>query len=130
MTISQAREQGERLSGRRLDDQSFEAVLDYTTRKSRMTGHTDDYIPLLLVDEINNYVYRERMKEKRRIMAATPKEEKACAPFACTLHACVDALMRKYPFMERAAVAETISRLAADMSISMEAMYAKIVSMT
>ncbi len=127
MTIQQARQRGEQLAGERLDEQTFEEVLAYTTRKSRMTGHQDDYIPLLLVDEIKDHIYRNRINNSNRKLIQLRKEvSEQCATSASTRLACTDALMRKFPFMGYADIAEMVSRLAADMSISEETACARI----
>lgn len=127
MTIQEARQKGESLAGQRLDEQTFQEVLAYTVRKSRMTGHDDDYIPLLLVDEIKDHISRERINQYNRQLIQLRKEvSKQCATSACTRLACMDALMKKFPFMGYADVAETVSRLAADISISEENAYARI----
>ena len=127
MTIQQARQRGEQLAGERLDEQTFEEVLAYTTRKSKMTGHQDDYIPLLLVDEIKDHIYRNRINNSSRKLIQLRKEVgEQCATSASTRLACADALMRKFPFMGYADIAEMVSRLAADMSISEETACARI----
>lgn len=128
MTIQQARQRGEQLAGERLDERTFEEVLAYTTRKSRMTGHQDDYIPLLLVDEIKDHIYRNRINNSSRKLIQLRKEvSEQCATSASTRLACADALMRKFPFMGYADIAEMVFRLAADMSISEETACARIV---
>ncbi len=127
MTIQEARQKGESLAGQRLDEQTFQEVLAYTARKSRMNGHDDDYIPLLLVDEIKDRISRERINQYNRQLIQFRKEvSKRCATSAYTRLACMDALMKKFPFMGYADAAETVSRLAADMSISEENAYARI----
>ena len=127
MTIQQARQRGEQLAGERLDEQTFDEVLAYTTRKSRMTGHQDDYIPLLLVDEIKDHIYRNRINNSSRKLIQLRKEvSEQCATSASTRLACADALMRKFPCMGYADIAEMVSRLAADMSISEETACARI----
>ena len=127
MTIQQARQRGEQLAGQRLDEQTFQEVLAYTARKSSMTGHDDDYIPLLLVDEIKDHISRERINQYNRQLIQFRKEvSKQCAISASTRLACADALMRKFPFMGYADIAEMVSRLAADMSISEETACARI----
>lgn len=127
MTIQQARQRGEQLAGERLDERTFEEVLAYTTRKSRMTGHQDDYIPLLLVDEIKDHIYRNRINNSSRKLIQLRKEvSEQCATSASTRLACADALMRKFPFMGYADIVEMVSRLAADMSISEETACARI----
>lgn len=129
MTIQEARERGESLGGRRLDDKAFADVLEYTIRKSRMTGHDDDYIPLLLVDEIKDRIHRENQNTVSRELAAMRKEAQECVPSVSALHAGEDALMRKFPFMGRALAAEMILKLAAELSTSMETVIARIASM-
>lgn len=127
MTIQQARQRGEQLAGERLDERTFEEVLAYTIRKSRMTGHQDDYIPLLLVDEIKDHIYRNRINNSSRKLIQLRKEvSEQCATSASTRLACADALMRKFPFMGYADIVEMVSRLAADMSISEETACARI----
>lgn len=127
MTIQEARQKGESLAGQRLDEQTFQEVLAYTARKSRMTGHDDDYIPLLLVDEIKDHISRERINQYNRQLIQFRKEvSEQCATSASTRLACMDALMRKFPFMGYADIAEMVSRLAADMSISEETACARI----
>lgn len=127
MTIQQARQRGEQLAGERLDERTFEEVLAYTTRKSRMTGHDDSYIPLLLVDEVKDHIYRDHINTYNRQLTEMRKEvSKQCASSATAPLACRDALMKKFPFMGSADIAEMVSRLAADMSISEETACARI----
>ena len=127
MTIQEARQRAESLAGQKLDEQTFQEVLDYTVRKSRMTGHDDSYVPLLLVDEIKDHIYRERINASYYAIKEFEKEaSKQCAASVSTRHACADALMRKFPFMGPASIAEMISQLATGLSISEESVCAKI----
>lgn len=61
MTIEEARKIAELSLGQRLDEQTYQEVLAYTRRKAYLTGHGDDYVPLLLVDEIKDHVFREKI---------------------------------------------------------------------
>lgn len=59
-TRSQSQEVREQLEkeGYVLTSAEYEALLQYTARKSRLNKKPDDYIPLLLWDEIRNYFFR------------------------------------------------------------------------
>ena len=61
MTIQEARNIAEGEAGRKLTDREFRFVLCYTKRKARLTGHDVSYVPLLLIDEIKNHVFRENI---------------------------------------------------------------------
>lgn len=61
MTIQEARQQAELAAGRKLDDQTFHEVLEYTRHKAKVTGHSEDYVPLLLFDEVRNHIFREQI---------------------------------------------------------------------
>lgn len=77
MTIQEARERGEDLANAKLDDETFERILHYSYRKARMTGHSPEYVPLLLVDEIKDHFCRERINQVSREYQEMLKE----APF-------------------------------------------------
>lgn len=66
MTIQEARERGECLARAVLDEETFQRILRYSYRKARMTGHGPDYVPLLLVDEIKDHFFRERINQANR----------------------------------------------------------------
>lgn len=74
MTIQQARTSAELSIGRKLDDQTFNEVLAYTRRKARITGHDENYIPLLLMDEIKGHVSRAQLNTIACEMAAFVRE--------------------------------------------------------
>lgn len=59
MTILEARKCAEEQVGRTLSEEEFSEVLAYTRHKSAVTGNGEDYVPLLLYDEIRNYCFRE-----------------------------------------------------------------------
>lgn len=59
MTIQEARNLAEADAGRKLTDNEFRFILCYTRRKARLTGHDASYVPLLLIDEIKNHIFRE-----------------------------------------------------------------------
>ena len=59
MTIQQARESAEAKAGRKLTQEQFDEVLTYTRHKTAVNGHDEEYVPLLLVDEIKNFIFRE-----------------------------------------------------------------------
>ncbi|MCC8157493.1 MAG: hypothetical protein LIO54_09495 [Oscillospiraceae bacterium] len=60
VTRNQSQEVREKLEkdGYVLASAEYEALLQYTARKSRLNKKPDDYIPLLLEDEIGNYFFR------------------------------------------------------------------------
>lgn len=66
MTIQEARAKGEALAHEKLDEETFDGILRYSIRKARMTGHSMDYVPLLLVDEIKDHFFRERINKVSR----------------------------------------------------------------
>lgn len=61
MTIQEARDRAEEVAGTRLTESEFKEVLAYTRHKAQVNGEGEDYVPLLLFDEIKNYVFRERI---------------------------------------------------------------------
>ncbi len=66
MTIQQARKRAEALANAKLDDETFRWILRYAYRKARITGHSPQYVPLLLVDEIKDHVFRQRVNQVSR----------------------------------------------------------------
>ncbi len=61
MTIQQARERGEALANAKLDDETFQWILRCSYHKARTTGHSPKYVPILLVDEIKDHFFRQRI---------------------------------------------------------------------
>lgn len=61
MTNIEARQIAERRAGRRLDENEYAEILDYTRHKAFVNGHGEDYVPLLLLDEIKNHCIRENI---------------------------------------------------------------------
>lgn len=66
MTIQEARAAAELKIGKRLDEQEFQEILAYTKHKAKVTGHDEDYVPLLLMDEIKDSVFRDTINEVSR----------------------------------------------------------------
>lgn len=58
MTIQGARVRAEEEVGRPLNASEFDEVLAYTRHKAKVNGHGEDYVPLLLYDEIKNHCFR------------------------------------------------------------------------
>lgn len=83
MTIQEARERAERRAGKRLSEEEFEEVLAYTLRKVNRIGETEDYVPLLLMDEIKNHftfaAINRISKEMQRIFAEDDNRCVICA---------------------------------------------------
>lgn len=61
MTIQQARLRAEVFAGQKLDEPDFQEVLAYTRHKAKITGHDEDYVPLLLYDEVKDHIFREQI---------------------------------------------------------------------
>jgi hypothetical protein len=51
----------EKESGAPLDDDTFEEILSYTTHKAKAAGQEESYVPILLADEIRNYLLNSYM---------------------------------------------------------------------
>lgn len=54
-------------TGYEVDDATFDEVLAYTRHKASITGHSEDYVPLLLADELRNHIFRERVNTFSRL---------------------------------------------------------------
>lgn len=95
MTIQEARQQAELEAGRKLDDQTFHEVLEFTRHKAKVTRHNEDYVPRLLFDEIRNHIYREKIRTfhcevkaaEREIDEMLKRGEWPCAKSASALPA-------------------------------------------
>ena len=61
MTIQEARQLAEAYAGQTLDEQTFQEVLEYTRHKAQVAGHDEDYVPLLLYDEVKDLIFRDRV---------------------------------------------------------------------
>lgn len=61
MTVQESRNRAEEAAGTTLTESEFQEVLAYTRHKARLNGKGEDYVPLLLYDEIRNYVFREQI---------------------------------------------------------------------
>ena len=57
-SIMDARQEGERRAGGSISDREFGEILAHTMHKMQLCGHPDDYLPLLLADEVKNAVFR------------------------------------------------------------------------
>ena len=93
MTIQEARLRAETRCGHTLSQSQFEEVLEYSRHKARVTGHDEDYVPMLLEDEIQNYLFQEVMNnlykeaqdgERLFLEMLERREEKRCATSAST----------------------------------------------
>lgn len=49
----------------------YEALLQYTARKCRLNGKGEDYLPILLADEIKDYFFRNAINVTSMLMMAT-----------------------------------------------------------
>ena len=95
MTIQEARLRAEAYAGQMLDEQTFQEVLEYTRHKAKITGHDEDYVPLLLYDEVKDHIFRERVNTfyfkvkaiEREIDAMLERGEWPCAKSASGLPA-------------------------------------------
>ena len=74
MTIQEARLRAEAYAGKTLDEATFQEVLAYTRHKAKITGHDEDYVPLLLYDEVKDHIYRERVNDFHHEVKAVEKE--------------------------------------------------------
>lgn len=61
MTNQEARLIAEERVGRKLSEAEYDDVLAYTRHKVEVNGHGEDYVPLLLCDEIKNHCFREQI---------------------------------------------------------------------
>ena len=95
MTIQEARLRAEAYAGKMLDAGTFQEVLAYTRHKAKITGHDEDYVPLLLYDEVKDHIFRERVNSlyfevkaiEREIDAMLKRGEWPCAKSASGLPA-------------------------------------------
>lgn len=92
MTIQEARLRAETRYGHTLSQSQFEEVLEYVRHKARVTGHEEDYVPMLLEDEIQNYLfqetinnlYKEAQDGEQLFLEMLERREKRCANSAST----------------------------------------------
>lgn len=74
MTIHGARQRAEEEVGRKLSAAEFDEVLAYTRHKAKVNGHGEEYVPLLLYDEIRNHCFRTQINTISHKFMAIMKE--------------------------------------------------------
>lgn len=102
MTIQQARHRAESEAGRKLDEQDFQQVLEYTRHKAKVTGHDEDYVPLLLYDEVKNrifqdqvdFIYHEAKEAEKMLFEMMKRGEWPCVISASAIPACTGVQMK------------------------------------
>lgn len=77
MTLSQARKTAETKTGFRISNEEYEKVLAYSRQKLRYIGKEEDYLPVLLENEIRDYCAGQAINLKSEKMRRARK----CAVF-------------------------------------------------
>lgn len=67
-------------TGSDISDIEVMVVMNLCIRKIELTGQTEDYLKLLLPDELKNYVFRRAVNAKT-MLRPMKKEEMECAVF-------------------------------------------------
>lgn len=74
MTVLEARIRAEDAVGKTLAENEFQQILSYTRHKAGLNGKGEDYVPLMLYDEIRNYVFEERFNMASQALTQITKQ--------------------------------------------------------